>query len=142
LSYDVETIFESFDEFHFLTRNLNDFQKEKLLNSLSDKERMFLCQFINKEENDISIINQVDYELDSIKARFDIDLISIRIKVLSGEVYKIRKDFWEYININLINKYSYFYIKHIFNGVSCMPLDNSYVLLVPSIRRPDGKESC
>lgn len=141
MSISFETIFESFDEYFSLTRFLSDYQREKLLSSLSDKERSFLSQYINKENRDIYIINNIDYTVDYIKQIFDIDLIYIRIKVLSGEVFKIKKDFWKYIRKNLIDKYPYFYIKHIFDGISVVPLDNCYVLLVPSKRRSDGKEN-
>lgn len=135
-----KTIFKNYREYHSLTRTLSTFQKEVLFCSLPVREQLQLSRSFKRDGwEDLFIANEVDDLLDQVKDEFDVDLIFLRIRVLSGDVQKIQRQFWVYVQ-ELFRCYAMRHIWHIFEGIKTMDLNKDYVLLVPSKRRTNGKE--
>lgn len=134
-----KTIFINFQEYYTLTRSLNKFQKDILFSTLSSQEQEYLSQCYKEDGwEDLFIINEIDIILDSIKETFDIDLIYIRIRVLSGDIQKVNRTFWDNI-LSIFSSYAMRHIWHIFEGIKTVNLDKNFVLLIPSKRSLNGK---
>lgn len=129
-----ERVFDSFMEFYALTRPMTEMQREILMQNLSSTERRQLAKARKAEGwDDLLIRNQIDVYLDQIKDEFDIDLIFLRIQVLHGNLRKVRKAFWVYVN-DVFAPYSIRHKWHIFEGIVAKEYKDDWVLLVPTKR--------
>lgn len=134
-----ERVFESFQEFFSLTRPMSEIQRETLMQCLSPAERKHLLRCRSTEGwEDLMIQNQIDVLLDQIKEEFEEDLILLRIQVLSGNIKKVRKAFWSYVN-DVFAPYAIRHKWHIFEGISARDHNKEWVLLVPSRRGHNGE---
>lgn len=135
--------FDNFQEFLILTRPLTDDQRKTLLECMSLADRRLLLRNYSAEGwDDLQIQNHIDGLLDHIREKYNEDLILIRIQVLSGQLRKVRKIFWEYV-IQLFSDYSIRHKWHIFEGIATKEHSNEWILLVPSKRGIHGqKEDC
>ena len=61
-------------------------------------------------------------------------LVLIRIEVLHGNIRKVRKAFWEYVN-DVLADYSLRHKWHVLEGIATKQHSDEWVLLVPSKRR-------
>tara|TARA_B100000614_G_scaffold262909_1_gene300807 strand:+ start:286085 stop:286516 length:432 start_codon:yes stop_codon:yes gene_type:complete len=128
-------IFDTYQEFYSLTRPLNESQREALFNSLCSSERRRLSRALKSEGwGDLIARNQVDRVVDQIKEDFNEDLVLIRIEVLHGNIRKVRKAFWEYVN-DVLADYSLRHKWHVLEGIATKQHSDEWVLLVPSKRR-------
>lgn len=135
-----ERFFKSFQEFFALTRPMNETQRDRLLECLPSSERRHLLRARSAEGwDDLLIANQIDALVDQIKDEFNEDLILLRIQVLSGQIRKVRKAFWTYIN-DVFAPYSIRHKWQIFEGISARDHTNEWVLLVPSRRGHNGEK--
>ena len=136
-----DRVFDNFLEYYSLTKGLQEYQKEIIFNCLSRKEQRYLARAFRTEGwEDLFIRNEIDHLVDEIEEDFGINLVSVRIKVVSNkEVHKVRKPLWQYIN-DAFSKYSLRHIWHLFEGVRVIEHNDGWVLLVPSERGQYGKE--
>jgi len=135
-----EHIFDSFQEFFALTRPMSKIQRDLLMKCLpSSERRRILREIASSGLDDLLIRNEIDSLLDSIKEEFNEDLVLLRIQVLSGQICKVRKIFWTYIN-DLFASYSIRHTWHILEGVTARDHTGDWVLLVPSKRGRNGEK--
>lgn len=134
-----DRFFDSFQEFFALTRPMNEMQREMLLECLPSSERRLLLRARLAEGwDDLLIANQIDTLVDQIKDEFNEDLILLRIQVLSGQIRKVRKAFWNYVN-DVFAPYSIRHKWQLFEGITARDHTGDWVLLVPSKRGHNGE---
>ena len=90
---------------------------------------------------DLFTINEIDTKIDFVKKEFGIDLVYLRIDVLSGNIQKVRRSFWNYVKGLIGDEYDPHHTKHIFGGIKVIDHNKDYVILVPSKRSNNGKEA-
>jgi hypothetical protein len=131
-------VFKNFQEFYSLTRPLTSIQRSKLLDSLPANERRRLMQALHAEGwEDLFIRNELDQLVDMIKEDFGEDLILLRVKVLSGNMHKVRKSFWAYVD-DVFSSYSMQHKWHILEGIKTIESGNDHFLLVSSRNETNG----
>jgi hypothetical protein len=134
-----ERFFDGYQEFFVLTRPMNENQRDIILECLPSSERRHLLRARSAEGwDDLLIANQIDALVDQIKDEFNEDLFLLRIQILSGQIRKVRKAFWVYIN-DVFSQYSIRHKWQIFEGVMARDHTNEWVLLVPSKRGHNGE---
>lgn len=135
-----QRVFENYQEFFSLTRPLSDHQIDILLRTLIPSERRRLLRSRKSEGwDDLQIRNKINDIIDQIKEDFDEDLVLIRIKVLSGCVYKVRKAFWDYIN-DLLAEYPMTHKNFVLGDITTEEHSKDWLILIPSKRRNNGKK--
>lgn len=131
-------VFQNFQEFFSLTRPLSSIQRMKLLDSLSSRERQRLLRALHAEGwEDLFIRNELDELLDTIKGDFGEDLVHIRIQVLSGQIVKVKKSFWTYVN-DVFSAYSMRHKYYILGDVTSVESGDDHYLLVSSRKSMNG----
>ena len=131
-------VFKNFQEFFSLTRPLTSNQRSKLLDSLPAPERRRLIRALHTEGwEDLFIRNELDELVDMIKEDFGEDLILLRVKVLSGNIQKVRKSFWIYVD-DVFSSYSLKHKWHILEGIETVESGKDHFLLVSSRKDNNG----
>jgi hypothetical protein len=122
--------FKNFAEYWHFVKNLPDYQRKLLVNSMSSVEQKSLKASYDKGGwEDLFMRNACDETLDEIKQYTDIDLVQLRVKVLAGKPQLMNKTFWQYIN-NCFEKVPFEHISYIFEGITIEDFDADYVKLV------------
>jgi hypothetical protein len=137
-----KTIFKNFMEYHALTKTLTKYQKTALFKSLPLQEQELLfASFKGEGWQDLFTINEIDSKIDIIKKEFGIDLIYLRIEVISGNIQKVRRSFWNYVKGLIGDEYDRHHTRHVFGGIKVIDHNKDYVILVPSKRSNNGEEA-
>ena len=125
--------FKSFVEYWHFVRNLSDNQRKTIFDSLSKNQKKVLnSSYISGSWEDVICRNAINRILDGLKKEYNIDIIAIKAKVLSGKSAYIPKGYWEALN-EKISEYKYRHIKFILSGIEVIECEyNEDVLLVLS----------
>ena len=93
-----KNVFYNFEEFWHYTKTLTIDQRDILLGAMPSSERRKLKKSYQDEgwEN-LFIRNYLDGQLDFIKEKLGVDMLYIRMMVLSGESYSIPRKKWKQI---------------------------------------------
>ncbi len=134
--------FKNFAEYWHFTKNLPDYQRKLLVNSMSRSEQKSLkASYDRGGWEDLFMRNACDEVLDEIKrvtvSEFTpdgIDLIALRAKVLSGKHQLMHNTFWQYVN-NCFDNVPWEHISYIFDGITIEDYDDEYVKLIPYVSK-------
>lgn len=121
--------FKNFAEYWHYVRNLPESQKKILINSMDRNELHSLkSSYMRGGWEDLFMRNACDEILDEIKKHTGVDLILIRVEVLSGKPYLMNKEFWKYIN-SCFDDVSYSHLTYIFDNIEVEEFDDDYIKL-------------
>jgi hypothetical protein len=122
-------IFENFSEYWYFTRCLDKDQRDILFQGLpSDQQKKIKRSYQKGGWEDLFIRNQTDKTLDEIKREYNIDMLYIRTKVLSGKSYYIKRSQWEFI-VDMFKGYDKKHTDYIFEGIYTEPASDDAILL-------------
>jgi hypothetical protein len=122
--------FKNFAEYWHFTKDLPDYQRDILVDSMSRVEQRALRASYEKGGwFDLFMRNTCDEIVNEIKDQTGVDLIDIRVKVVSGKPQLMHKAFWEYVN-NCFHKISWEHIAYIFDDVIVKDHDEDYIKLI------------
>jgi len=128
-------VFQNFEEFVSLTRPLTVEQRKKLVEHLPTSEkRSLLKTWKSQGWEDLFIRNEIDQIIDSIRIKFNEDLISLRIQVKTGNICKVKRSFWDSVLV-MFEPYSDEQKQYVLEGIETEDLGEEWVLLVPTKRR-------
>jgi len=128
-------VFQNFEEFVSLTRPLTVEQRKKLIEYLpAPEKRSLLKTWQSQGWEDLFIRNEIDQIIDFIRVKFNEDLISLRIKVKTGNICKVKRSFWNSVLI-MFEPYSDEQKQYVLEGIETEDLGEEWVLLVPIKRR-------
>lgn len=129
-------VFRNFAEYWHFLRILTKQQQEVIANSLTTSERNALRISYEKGAwNQLFMRNACDFTIDRIKEQHGIDLLELRMKVLSGTPQLIQKTFWEYVK-SCFEEVDWVHQSYIFGGLKEESYDNEYVKIVAQDTRP------
>lgn len=121
--------FKNFAEYWHFTKDLPEYQRELLVNSMTRVEQRSLRASYEKGGwYDLFMRNSCDEILNEIKDQTGVDLIDIRVKVVSGKPQLMHKALWDYIN-NCFQKVEWEHIAYIFDDVIVKDFDSDYIKL-------------
>ena len=125
-----QKVFENFPEFWRYTKFLEDFQRKILFSSLSaDDQERIEKSYKTGGWDDLFHRNKLDEALDEIKKDLDIDVLSLRTKVLSGKSHYMKKSQWDYINDFLNTVSSGRHLDYIFGRIEAIEEYPGVILL-------------
>lgn len=128
-------IFKDFGEYWHFAKFLSENQRDIIAKSLSKTEQKSLkTSYKNGGWEDLLMRNTCDYILELIKKQYNIDLLELRQKVISGQSQLVQKKFWNYINL-YFDKCSWDHISYIFGGLNIENHDKDYIKLSPIKRK-------
>ena len=99
-------IFNSFQEFWNLTKNLENYQRDIIFNSLSHEQKLSIRKSYQRGGwEDLLIRNALYKAVEEIKENKDLgyDLISIRVNAIQGKCFYIKKEHWTKIFEKITN---------------------------------------
>lgn len=116
--------FDNFSEYWRLTRHLTEDQRKIIHSSLSDAEVTHLRKsYENGKWRDIVMRNACDGILDVINEKFGVDLLQLRMDVLSGKPKLVKSSFWNYI-VSSFSDTEHVDREYIFGGLKVSQADN------------------
>lgn len=120
-------VFKDFLEYHKMTKSLSEVQRKKIFDSLSDKERKMLSNsYVKGGWEDLLIRNSIDKKIDTIREKYDINLIGLRSFLMSGNTLDVPLDFWNEVKESFAN-YSVEHTKYAIGGIKeTYTKDNTY----------------
>jgi len=122
-------IFKDFTEYWFYVKNLSKEQRDTIFNSLSGNQQKTLREYYQTGGwEDLFMRNTLDKMLDDLVKNYNIDLLSIKIKVLSGKSQTVDASKWAFV-IDLFKDFDNKHTSYIFGGVDIEPLDDSRLML-------------
>lgn len=122
-----KTIFKNFAEYWHFTKNLPEYHKILLAESLSKNEHDFLKKsFEEGGWSNYMWRNCCDEILDNIKKESGIDVLFLRIKIISGKSQLVHKSFWDYVT-TCFKDFHWKHISYIFDGLKVEPFDKDYL---------------
>jgi len=122
-------VFKDFTEYWHFVKNLNKEQRDVIFNSLSVDQQKFLQKLYQSGGwEDLFMRNTLDKILDDLIKNYNIDLLSIRSKVVSGKSHTMDKNKWTFIK-DLFQDFDCYHTAYIFGGISVEVLDKSRLLL-------------
>lgn len=123
--------FKNFAEYWHFVKNLPEYQRKLLVNSMSGpQQRSLKASYDRGGWEDLFMRNACDETLDEIKKQTDVDLLSVRMKVLAGKPQLMHKQFWQYVN-DYFDRVPWEHISYIFDGITIEEHDEpDYVKLV------------
>lgn len=124
-------VFKDFAEYWHLVRPLSESQQRIIADSLSPKEQKALKSSYERGGwRDLFRRNINDFKLDLIKQHFQVDLLELRTKILSGKPQLVQKSFWRYCNSLFNDDGSQWEdIAYIFDGIVPQEFDETYLKL-------------
>lgn len=122
--------FKNFAEYWHFVKNLPEYQRKLLVNSMSRTEQKALKTSYDRGGwEDLFMRNACDETLDEIKKQTDVDLLSIRMKVLANKPQLMHQSFWQYVN-NCFDRVPWEHIAYIFDGITIEDHDDDYVKMI------------
>jgi hypothetical protein len=122
-------VFKNFAEYWHYIRILSEDQREILANCLSAAERKSLQQSFHRGGwQDLFMRNACDFTLDRLKEQYGIDLLDLRMQLLSGKKRLVQKRFWKYVN-ECFSRVAFEDIAYIFGGIKIEDYDADYIKL-------------
>jgi hypothetical protein len=129
-------VFKNFAEYWFHVKSLSEDQRRLIVSSLPIKEQKALRDSYEKGGwADLFMRNACDYQLALIKHQFGVDLLEMRVLILSGKPQLMQKAFWRYINA-CFDQISWEHISYIFEGIVAedFKAEEGYVKLSRHVR--------
>lgn len=124
-------IFKHFGEFWHYTRSLNHEQRETIFQSLCTEEKSNLKKSYKQGGwEDVFFRDILDKFVDDMYEKYNINLIEIRCKVLSGKSVYLSKKAWDEIE-KYINKFNDKHIAYLVSGLCVEIQNNECVAIVP-----------
>jgi len=128
--------FRNFSEYWHFVKNLPEHQRKLLVNSMSRTEQKALkSSYDDGGWEDLFMRNACDEILDVIKNHTKsesvtegIDLLDIRMKILSGRTQLMHQSLWTYVQ-NCFKGVPFDHIAYIFDGIIAEEHDADYVKL-------------
>jgi hypothetical protein len=133
--------FESFQDFWRNVRELEDSQREKLFNSLSQEEQKDIQNSYDSGGwEDLFMRNKIDKILDKIKKDTGIDLVDIRCKVVvKNKSFYINKNQWDHVCELIrssVDKNKQYHTNYVLDGIDSVEESKGTVLLT---KKNNGK---
>jgi hypothetical protein len=125
-------VFADFAEYWFYAKYLDKSQRDTIFNSLSSEQQKNIQKSYHVcGWEDVFMRNHVDKRLDELKEEYNIDLLRIKYKVLSGKSHFMKKKDWDFI-VDVFMEYDKKHTKYIFEGIDVSVENKDTVLLFRS----------
>lgn len=134
-------VFRNFAEYWHFLRILTKQQQDVIAGSLTASERKALKLSYEKGAwNQLFMRNACDFTIDRLKEHYGVDLLDLRMKVISGKPQLIQKSFWEYVK-SCFEDVAWVHQSYIFGGLKEESFDSEYIKLVAqdSKSQPKGE---
>ena len=126
----VHKAFRNFAEYWHFVKNLPEYQRKLLVNSMSRSEQKSLKSSYDRGGwEDLFMRNSCDEILDEINKESGVDLLAVRFRVLSNKPQLMHKTLWTYIN-TCFDKIPWEHIAYVFDGIIVEEHDKDYMKLV------------
>lgn len=130
-------VFRNFAEYWHFLRVLTKQQQDIIADSLTPSERKSLKQSFYKGcWNTLFMRNACDYTIDRIKENHNVDLLQLRMLVLSGKPQLVQRTFWEHVK-SCFEDVEWKDQSYIFGGLKEEAFDKEYVKLVAQGNRSE-----
>lgn len=127
-------IFKHFGEFWHYTRSLNNQQRETIFQNLCQEEKKSLKEsYKSGGWEDVFFRDILDKFVDDIYNRYDINIIEIRCKVLSGKSVYLSRIVWDEID-RFVNKFNAKHTAYLVSGICVEEQDKNCVAILPAIK--------
>jgi len=94
-----EVVFSDFAEYWHFVKSINKTQRDIIFNSLpADQQENLQSSYEDGGWEDIFMRNQIDKDIDNLKKDYNVDILSIRSKVLSGRSHFMKLSDWSIVN--------------------------------------------
>ena len=124
-------VFKNYAEYFRLTRPLSIFQRKRLFDNLSPSEKSYLENDFDKSGwEELLVRNEINRRADIIKRKYNKDLFSIRIDILSNKKVRVSRSFWNHV-ISTFADIPSIYLNQVLGGVISRADrdDSSFVIL-------------
>jgi len=122
--------FNGFAEYWHLTKTLSEYHRKLLVGSMPQAEQNCLMRdFEGGGWETLFRRNECDELLSFIKKETGVDLLSIRLKVLSDKPQLVHKYFWQFIT-ECFDYMAWEHISYIFDGLKVENFDEDYVKII------------
>jgi hypothetical protein len=124
-------VFKNYAEYFRLTRPLSIFQRKRLFDNLSPSEKSYLENDFDKSGwEELLVRNEINRRADIIKSKYNKDLFSIRIDILSNKKVRVSRSFWNHV-ISTFADFPSVYLRQILGGIISRvdDKDSSYLIL-------------
>jgi len=124
-----KAVFLNFSEYWHFVKPLEKTQRDIVFNSLPEEQQEVLQKSYHEEGwEDVFMRNQIDKVLDELKEKYNIDILYIRTKVISGKSHYMSSSDWD-ILLDKFSDYSENHISYIFGGLKISPESENAVLI-------------
>jgi len=124
-----QTIFKDFSEYWYYAKKLTKEQRDTIFNSLSSNQQKKLSSmYMEGGWEDVFMRDILDKMLDDLNKDYNINLLSIRIKVLKGKKQNIEKNKWALIT-EMFGDYDAKHTNYIFGGIKSEVINEQYICL-------------
>jgi hypothetical protein len=127
-------VFKNFAEYWHFVKTLSEDQRRLIVNSLSTQEQKALRKsYEHGGWEDLFMRNACDYILSQISQQYEydgkpLDLLELRYRILSGDVYLMQRALWRHIN-SCFDRIPWQHIAYIFDGIMAEEHEGGYVKL-------------
>lgn len=126
----TDRTFDNFSDFWSCTKRLDDKQRGIIFENLSRQEQIELNKsYYSGGWEDVFMRNKIDQVVDGINKDFGINLINLRIKVLKGKSFYMKKSQWKFINDILVT-YLKRHVNYLLHGLSVENVDENTICIV------------
>jgi hypothetical protein len=124
-------LFKDFGEYWYFVQGLSQRQRDVLVSSLSEQERLMLRRSYQEGGwEDVFMRNSLNRIIDSIYQEHDIDFLLVRCKVMNKQSVYIPRKVWEHL-ITECKKYDDRHKEFIIGGIHATPCSkNKNVVLI------------
>jgi len=113
----TDVTFQDFNEFWSYTKYLSGNQRNTLFLSLPPKEQNRLqTSYRQGGWEDLFMRNRIDNVIDGIKKEYNIDLLKIRARAISGKCTYIKLSDWKFID-EALSSYPSDHLSYILGGI-------------------------
>jgi len=129
MSKTERTIFKDFAEYWFYAKWMNIGQRDAILSSLPKSQYAKLMKsYKDGGWEDLTVRNEIDKIVDDIKKDIDLDIISIRCKIMNGKSVYLKKSQWDYV-IDMLKSYKTHHTFYVLGNILSQEIDGKTVLL-------------
>lgn len=125
-------LFENFSEYWRFCGSLNENHRKVIFSSLpEDQKKKIQKSYQQGGWKDLFRRNQIDTILDGLKEKYGMNLLSLKLKIMSGKSHYMKKVEWDFI----VDSFKEFltepeHLNHIFGGLKVEEINKDTVLII------------